>query len=194
VPTPYERGAARVGYANGFKDKTVRSASALTAAAMARLLGDGQRRPRGAASRPHGRVPERALERCQFHLQQNADLYVTAVAMRAPVVADLRAILTAPDQEEAEHPPGKFLDRYAKKAPKLPRGPRRRCRKASWRSPKTGRLPRALPGVRRVNEASKDFANYRRSVAQSLVPQAYSARFNAAYIPGDQQAPRPFHS
>ena len=39
--------------------------------------------------------------------------------MRAPVAADIRAIFNAPDQEEAEHLLGKFLERYAKTAPKL---------------------------------------------------------------------------
>jgi transposase-like protein len=63
--------------------------------------------------------PSVPWQRCQFHLQQNAGQYVPAVAMRAPVAADVRAIFNAPDQEEAEHLLGKFLDRYTKKAPKL---------------------------------------------------------------------------
>lgn len=63
--------------------------------------------------------PSVPWQRCQFHLQQNAGAYMPAVAMRAPVAADIRAIFNAPDQEEAEHLLGKFLDRYAKKAPKL---------------------------------------------------------------------------
>jgi putative transposase len=63
--------------------------------------------------------PSVPWQRCQFHLQQNAGAYVPAVAMRAPVAADIRAIFNAPDQEEAEHLLGKFLDRYAKKAPNL---------------------------------------------------------------------------
>ena len=60
-----------------------------------------------------------AWQRCQFHLQQNAGAYVPSLAMRAPVAADIRAIFNAPDQEEAEHLLGKFLERYAKTAPKL---------------------------------------------------------------------------
>lgn len=63
--------------------------------------------------------PSVPWQRCQFHLQQNAGQYVPTVAMRAPVAADIRAIFNAPDQEEAEHLLGKFLDRYAKKAPRL---------------------------------------------------------------------------
>jgi len=63
--------------------------------------------------------PSVPWQRCQFHLQQNAGQYVPAVAMRAPVASDIRAIFNAPDQEEAEHLLAKFLDRYAEKAPKL---------------------------------------------------------------------------
>jgi transposase-like protein len=63
-----------------------------------------------------GSVP---WQRCQFHLQQNAGQYVPSMAMRAPVAADIRAIFTAPDLEEAEHLLEKLLKKYAKTAPKL---------------------------------------------------------------------------
>lgn len=63
-----------------------------------------------------GSVP---WQRCQFHLQQNAGQYVPSMAMRAPVAADIRAIFTAPDLEEAEHLLEKLLKKYAKAAPKL---------------------------------------------------------------------------
>ena len=63
-----------------------------------------------------GSVP---WQRCQFHLQQNAGQYVPTLAMRSTVAADIRSIFNAPDQEEAEHLLGKFLERYRKKAPKL---------------------------------------------------------------------------
>lgn len=55
----------------------------------------------------------------RFHLQQNAGQYVPSLAMRAPVAADIRAIFTAPDLEEAEHLLEKLLKKYAKTAPKL---------------------------------------------------------------------------
>lgn len=35
------------------------------------------------------------------------------------MAADIRTIFNAPDQEKAEPPLGKFLDRYARKVPKL---------------------------------------------------------------------------
>jgi len=60
-----------------------------------------------------------AWQRCQFHLQQNAGQYVPSMAMRAPVAADIRAIFTAPDLEEAEHLLEKFLKKYTKSAPNL---------------------------------------------------------------------------
>jgi len=63
-----------------------------------------------------GSVP---WQRCQFHLQQNAGQYVPRIAMRAPVAADIRAIFTAPDQDQANYLLSKFLDRYEKTAPKL---------------------------------------------------------------------------
>lgn len=58
-------------------------------------------------------------QRCQFHLQQNAGQYVTAVADRAQVARDIRAIFNAPDREEAEHLLDKFITKYEDKMPKL---------------------------------------------------------------------------
>jgi transposase-like protein len=63
--------------------------------------------------------PSVPWQRCHFHLQQNAGQYVPNMAMRATVAADIRAIFTAPDQDEAEHLLEKFAKKYEKKAPKL---------------------------------------------------------------------------
>ena len=63
--------------------------------------------------------PSVPWQRCHFHLQQNAGQYVPNLAMRAPVAADIRAIFTAPDQDEADHLLEKFVKKYEKKAPKL---------------------------------------------------------------------------
>ena len=63
--------------------------------------------------------PSVPWQRCQFHLQQNAGQYEPSVAMRGPVAADIRAILNAPDQHEAERLLEMFVDRYQKTAPKL---------------------------------------------------------------------------
>ncbi len=63
--------------------------------------------------------PSVPWQRCQFHLQQNAGHYVPKMDLRTPVAADIRAIFTAPDQDQAEHLLQKFLARYQKTAPKL---------------------------------------------------------------------------
>ena len=63
--------------------------------------------------------PSVPWQRCQFHLQQNAGHYVPKMDLRTPVAADIRAIFTAPDQDQAEHLLQKFLARYQKAAPKL---------------------------------------------------------------------------
>ena len=80
------------------------------------IVSDAHEGLKAARKAVFGGVP---WQRCQFHLQQNAGAYVPSVAMRAPVAADIRAIFTAPDLEEAEHLLGKFLERYAKTAPQL---------------------------------------------------------------------------
>lgn len=63
--------------------------------------------------------PSVPWQRCQFHLQQNAGQYVPAVAQRAPVAADIRAIFNAPDRDEAQRLLDRFIERYREKAPKL---------------------------------------------------------------------------
>jgi len=63
--------------------------------------------------------PSVPWQRCQFHLQQNAGAYVPTQAQRGPVAAEIRSIFTAPDRGEAERLLERFLDRHAKKAPKL---------------------------------------------------------------------------
>jgi len=80
------------------------------------IVSDAHEGLKAARKAVFGGVP---WQRCQFHLQQNAGAYVPSVAMRVPVAADIRAIFTAPDLEEAEHLLGKFLERYAKTAPQL---------------------------------------------------------------------------
>lgn len=58
-------------------------------------------------------------QRCQFHLQQNAQAYVPRVEMRAPVAVDLRNIFNAPNRVAAEALLKQTLDKYAKTAAKL---------------------------------------------------------------------------
>jgi putative transposase len=58
-------------------------------------------------------------ERCQFHLQQNAQAYVPRVGMRREVAEDIRTIFNAPDRETAENYLKKIVEKYANVAPKL---------------------------------------------------------------------------
>lgn len=58
-------------------------------------------------------------ERCQFHLQQNAQAYVPRVGMRREVAEDIRTIFNAPDRETAESYLKKIVAKYANVAPKL---------------------------------------------------------------------------
>jgi putative transposase len=65
-----------------------------------------------------GGVP---FQRCQFHLQQNAQAYVPKQELKAEVAADIRAIFNAPDKAEAIVLLGKAVAKYEKLAPKLAR-------------------------------------------------------------------------
>lgn len=58
-------------------------------------------------------------QRCQFHLQQNAQSYVPRVGMRMEVAEDVRSIFNAPDQETAQQYLDKSVSKYAVIAPKL---------------------------------------------------------------------------
>ena len=58
-------------------------------------------------------------QRCQFHLQQNAQAYVPKVGMRLEVAEDIRTIFNSPDREIAEAFLKKAVEKYALLAPKL---------------------------------------------------------------------------
>jgi len=58
-------------------------------------------------------------QRCQFHLQQNAQAYVPKVGMRLEVAEDIRTIFNSPDWETAEAFLKKAVEKYALLAPKL---------------------------------------------------------------------------
>lgn len=67
------------------------------------------------------RLPGVLWQRCQFHLQQNAQAYVPRLAQREEVGRDIRSIFLAPDRVEAEQLLAKTVARYAKTAPELAR-------------------------------------------------------------------------
>jgi putative transposase len=58
-------------------------------------------------------------QRCQFHLQQNAQSYVPKISMRAEVADDIRTIFNAPDRDEADRLLKLIVTKYEKIAPKL---------------------------------------------------------------------------
>lgn len=60
-----------------------------------------------------------AWQRGQFHLQQNAQPYVTKVERKVEVAADIRAIFNAPDRPEAEARLAKTVQKYAQTMPRL---------------------------------------------------------------------------
>jgi len=58
-------------------------------------------------------------QRCQFHLQQNAQAYVPQVVQRPKVGRDIRSIFNAPDHSEAERLLSKTAAKWRKSAPRL---------------------------------------------------------------------------
>jgi len=58
-------------------------------------------------------------QRCQFHLQHNAQAYVPHQGMRAQVAADIRTVFNAPDRPTAETYLRQTVQKYLKPAPKL---------------------------------------------------------------------------
>lgn len=58
-------------------------------------------------------------QRCQFHLQQNAQAYVPRKEMQAEVAADIRTIFNAPDRTTADQYLARTVQKYAKTASKL---------------------------------------------------------------------------
>jgi len=58
-------------------------------------------------------------QRCQFHLQQNAQAYVPRKDMQAEVAEDIRTIFNAPDRTSAEMYLAKTVEKYQKSASRL---------------------------------------------------------------------------
>jgi putative transposase len=63
--------------------------------------------------------PSVPWQRCQFHLQQNAQSYVPKQAMKKEVANDIKSIFTAPSLSEAERLLLLTTEKYRDKAPKL---------------------------------------------------------------------------
>ncbi|MBC8254801.1 MAG: transposase [Ardenticatenia bacterium] len=64
-------------------------------------------------------LPSVPWQRCQFHLQQNAQAYVPQVSMRKEVAQAFRDVFNAPDKTEADRMLALLVERYHKSAPAL---------------------------------------------------------------------------
>lgn len=64
-------------------------------------------------------LPSVPWQRCQFHLQQNAQSHITRVDQRESAGRRIRAIFNAPDRAEAERLLKQALEAWATDAPKL---------------------------------------------------------------------------
>ncbi len=63
--------------------------------------------------------PSVSWQRCQFHLQQNAQSYVPKKSLKKQVAFDIRSIFNAPNIDEAERLLKLMSQKYEKDAPKL---------------------------------------------------------------------------
>lgn len=82
-----------------------------------RLITSDDHKGLGAARKAvFGAVP---WQRCQFHLQQNAQAYVPKLEMRSQVARDIRAIFDAVDQDAALLLLRQAVEHYVGSAPKL---------------------------------------------------------------------------
>lgn len=73
----------------------------------------------GLAAARKGVFSEVRWQRCQLHLQQNAQAQITKTSLKGQVASDIRAIFNAPSLEEAQRLLGLFVAKYAKDQPKL---------------------------------------------------------------------------
>ncbi len=64
-------------------------------------------------------LPSVPWQRCQFHLQQNAQAYVTRLDQRNPVAQRIRSIFNTPDRIEAKRLLKQAVEAWAADAPKL---------------------------------------------------------------------------
>ena len=80
------------------------------------IISDDHAGLRAARKAVFGGIP---WQRCQFHLQRNAQAYVPSKGMQKEVAARIRAIFQAPDRATAERYLAEAVEAYQKQAPKL---------------------------------------------------------------------------
>lgn len=102
-------------------------------------------------------------QRCQFHLQQNANAYVTRLNQRKPVAQRIRAIFNAPDRAEAERLLKQAIAIWQVEAPKL----------AQWAE---GNLPEGLTVFDQAAGSPDPAANHQRPRTHQPRDQAPNTR------------------
>lgn len=80
------------------------------------ITSDGHQGLKAARKAVFGGVP---WQRCQFHLQQNAQAYVPRQSMKSEVAEDLRRIFNAPNRVMSESYLDDTIRKYEKSAPRL---------------------------------------------------------------------------
>jgi putative transposase len=80
------------------------------------IISDAHTGLKAARQAVFGGVP---WQRCQFHLQQNAQAYVSRQEQQAEVAADIRAIFTARDRAEADTRLAQMVVKYSQSAARL---------------------------------------------------------------------------
>ncbi len=127
-------------------------------------------RPQGGApGDPASSVP---WQRCQFHLQQNAQAYVTRLDQRKPVAQRIRSIFNAPDRVEAERLLKQAVQAWATDAPKLAQWAEDNLPEGftAFDSPHAQRMRlRTTNGLERINREIK-----RRTRVASIFPNTAS--------------------
>lgn len=120
-------------------------------------------------------LPNVPWQRCQFHLQHNAQAYVTRLDQRKPVVQRFRAIFNAPDDAETERLLKQAVEACSVKAVKAPKFPLwaednlpEGCTVCELPLAEGTRL-RTTNGLNRINRAIK-----RRTPVASIFPNAAS--------------------
>lgn len=73
----------------------------------------------GMAAARQAVFPSVPWQRCQFHLQQNAQAYVPRIEMRSVVAADIRSVFACHDLASAQARLKEIVTKYAKTIPKL---------------------------------------------------------------------------
>ena len=73
----------------------------------------------GLAAARRAVFPSLPWQRCQFHLQQNAQAYVPRLELRAQVAADIRSVFNCAERPSAERRLKEIVISYSASAPKL---------------------------------------------------------------------------